>query len=513
MMEAVRDPAKHVLLYGERGIGKTSTSNNFWTKYDKFSNPVLIVRSQAYPFDDFSSLWLRALEELQIAAKHYCKELRSDFANASPDIVRREFQKLPKHLMSLIIIDEFDILRAEEARNLTANLLKSLHDYQVNVTVLLIGVADNVEELIANHQSLRRVLSLVKLERMSVLELNEILDRRLQLTPLSLANDARAAIVGISRGLPYYVQILGKFSAQNAIRNQRLQILVEDVDAAIEKFIIDNGPSFAGAYQRTTESRQIGNMFQKMILASTLAPSDISGFFRPSDVARVLNHMVIDECRSDLQVQRYLSQFASDRRGRALIRRGIGADSRYRFSDATMQPFIIMRAIKDRQFEGGCRNFLFHWCEEDVRDARHRLGTAEAFEAREAPAPEDSKLQWTATAPEAARPAVNAEPPQFNDLGVGRDSSGASAAGTRAAPSDGSHLDPVPRVWEHTAPEGDGAAVEDLLPEAPDTARSRAHNRRPGGGMAKRAPIVLLRIAGILGLGLAMTLVSAHYAG
>jgi hypothetical protein len=30
MMQAVRDPAKHILLYGERSLGKTSLSNSFW---------------------------------------------------------------------------------------------------------------------------------------------------------------------------------------------------------------------------------------------------------------------------------------------------------------------------------------------------------------------------------------------------------------------------------------------------------------------------------------------------
>jgi|SRR5580704_6311677 predicted GTPase len=30
MMDAVQDPAKHILLYGERGLGKTSLANTFW---------------------------------------------------------------------------------------------------------------------------------------------------------------------------------------------------------------------------------------------------------------------------------------------------------------------------------------------------------------------------------------------------------------------------------------------------------------------------------------------------
>src|ERR1700681_475134 len=88
LMEAVLDPAKHILLYGERGIGKTSISNNFWGRY-KTNQFIIVVHVQAYPSDDFSSLWLRVLEELKIIVKFYCKEeIRSDFHYVSPDIVK-----------------------------------------------------------------------------------------------------------------------------------------------------------------------------------------------------------------------------------------------------------------------------------------------------------------------------------------------------------------------------------------------------------------------------------------
>src|ERR1700682_4302780 len=59
LMEAVLDPAKHILLYGERGIGKTSISNNFWGRYEATNQFIIVVHVQAYPSDDFSSLWLR----------------------------------------------------------------------------------------------------------------------------------------------------------------------------------------------------------------------------------------------------------------------------------------------------------------------------------------------------------------------------------------------------------------------------------------------------------------------
>ena len=382
LMDAVRDPAKHILLYGERGVGKTSISNNFWTNYDKLDQPIIAIRIHAYPLDDFSSLWLRVLEELVIVAKLYCNDLRADFKCVSPDIVKREFQKFRNNLIPIIIIDEFDQLKGEAVRELTANFLKSLHDNIINVTIVLIGVADNVEELIDNHRSLRRVLSLVKLERMNILDLNEILDRRLQLTPLNLSGEARSAMIGLSCGLPYYVQTLGKFAAQNAIRDRRTRVHLEDVKAAIDKFIIESGESFGEAYQRATESKQAGNIFEEMMLACALASSDKGGFFKPLEVAKALNIIITDKTRACFQIQRYLFLFTSEKRGRVLIRQGMETEYRYRFSDATMQPFIIMRAIKEGRIDGISDSILFHWYLGEIRDGRYQLGTAEAYAAR-----------------------------------------------------------------------------------------------------------------------------------
>lgn len=382
MMGAVRDPAKHILLYGERGLGKTSLSNTFWQSSNTLRNPILAARVQANPSDDFSSLWSRALAEFQEVTLRHNATIRSDFERVTPDIVRREFKKLSPRLQFIMIIDEFDLMREQVARELTANLLKSLHDHAINVTVLLIGVADNVHELIINHQSLRRVLSLIKLERMSVFDLNKILDSRLQSTPLKLSDDARSEIVMLSCGLPYYVQILGQSASQNSARHQHALIEIEDVDAAIENFILESGQSFAEDYQRATGIRQAHNISHEILLASALAHADTGGFFKPFEVKKALNLIVPGNNYHDIRIHRYLFQFISDRRGRILIRDGAKGDYRYRFADALMQPFIIMRAIKDTMIDEKLRHRLFHLGREQLLDGGYRLGVAEANAAQ-----------------------------------------------------------------------------------------------------------------------------------
>jgi Cdc6-like AAA superfamily ATPase len=378
MVQAVHDPAKHVLLYGERGIGKTSLANTFWRQSNTSNFPILAARLQVNPFDDFSSLWSRALKEFQTVFRHYSAEICSTFAYVSPDIVRHEFQKIPRHLGAIMIVDEFDLLRDREARELTANLLKSLHDHAINVTVLLIGVAQNVEELISNHKSLRRVLSLVKLERVNTVDLGAILDSRLRLTSLEISTEARSEIVTLSCGLPYYVQILGKLAAQNAIEHHRLQVRVEDVTAAIENFLVEDGRSFSGDYQRATESRFASNIFRDVILASALTCSDPSGGFESSEVSKILNVIAPEKGYHHTRVQQRLAEFISDRRGRILIRSRTQARYRYCFADALMQPFIVMKAIKDGVIDEELRHLLFHSVKAEDHDKEYQIDVVEA---------------------------------------------------------------------------------------------------------------------------------------
>ena len=97
IIEAVFSKSKHVVLFGEKGVGKTSLSNVFWKRFSKTLQSFVVARVQAGPHDTFSSLWLRALEELQASARSSGKtdyiNLDTDFHTLTPSQVRRELQK------------------------------------------------------------------------------------------------------------------------------------------------------------------------------------------------------------------------------------------------------------------------------------------------------------------------------------------------------------------------------------------------------------------------------------
>lgn len=118
MLEAVGEKGKHAVLYGERGVGKTSLGRVFHSMFPNTLRHILAVREQVDPSDDFSSIWRKVFKDLKVRAINSKPEdghepLANDYPDAiQPDDIRREFQDIfmPNDL-PIIIIDEFDKAR------------------------------------------------------------------------------------------------------------------------------------------------------------------------------------------------------------------------------------------------------------------------------------------------------------------------------------------------------------------------------------------------------------------
>lgn len=365
MLEAVLDRAKHVVLFGERGVGKTSIANVFWKRYNKALQTIIAARVQADPSDSFSSLWIKAIEELKAVGAATGRSdlipLQTEYDQVNPDIIRRELQKCRPNAIPIIIIDEFDKLRDSDARELTAHVIKALYDNAdtINTTIIIVGVAEDIRELVEDHKSLTRALTEIKMERMRSPELNEVLDKRLRLTPVTISGDARWTVVTLSRGMPYYVQMLGKYSSLNTVRRRKLKIELEDVESAMDRLIIDSGQSFQDDYRHAVHSNQSDNLFKEVLLSCSLAPTDESGFFTPTNVIEPLNS-ILHERKRHAHFDRHLREFISEKRGHILIRRGDERQYRFRFHDPMMQPYVILKGIRDGMIDEPTRQKLLY---------------------------------------------------------------------------------------------------------------------------------------------------------
>lgn len=360
MLRTVMERSRHVVLFGERGVGKTSLANIFWKRFSKTLKSFIVARVQAGPHDTFSSLWIRALEELKAtgiaAGKPGYVDFDIDFEMVTPSHIRRELQKCGANALPVIIIDEYNEVVDDDAKILTANLIKEFYDFSITTTIILVGVAENITELVEDHHSTDRALVQVPLNRMSNSELQEIIQKRASRTPMEFTGDATWTIITLSRGLPFFTQTLSKHAALNAIENRRIMVTNEDVDAAMSRFISDTETSFKDSYRAATQSNQ-DNFFRQSLLACALANTDEEGFFTANDVVDPYSAIMKDKKRI-AHFEKHLRRFSSEEGGNILIKRGGDRKQRFRFFDPMMQPYLIIRGIQNGMIDANAKATL-----------------------------------------------------------------------------------------------------------------------------------------------------------
>ena len=256
--------------------------------------------------------------------------------DATPHDVRRGLQSLASGRRVAIFIDEFDRLATDADRLLFADTLKTLSDQLPNSTIVLVGVADDVEQLIEEHQSIERALVQIQMPRMTSAELGGIVTGGVELARMTVARDAVEMITRLAQGLPHYAHLLGQLSSRNALEELRTSIRRRDVEEAVSEAIEKTQQTVRESYRRATEENGDG-LYPKVVLACALAESDEFGFFAVSDVH------VPDE---DVDAAGYLDTLADPAHGSLLQRRG-AANPRYRFVNPLLQPYVLMRALSE----------------------------------------------------------------------------------------------------------------------------------------------------------------------
>lgn len=359
IVDVVNQRGQHAILYGEPGVGKTSLAN----VVSSFTGPqtVLAVRVNCDDQDTFDSVWRKVFYKIgegtvlqqEIPGIGFNAppqpqpvnppELLGDEAN--PDSVRRALAMLGEATMPIITIDEFDRLD-QGKRRAFADMVKTLSDHAVDATVILVGVADSVEQLLAEHQSVERTLLQIRMPRMSDSEVSGIITTGLSSLGMSASDDALHQIVLLSQGLPHYAHLLGLHASRAALDRQSLVIAVDDVDQAVKKATSGVQQTVLSAYETAVRSARKDNLFADVLLACALADTTELGFFAAQDVRAPLRKITGKDYQIPTFAQ-HLNEFSDAKRGNILTKSGTPRLFRYRFKNPLMQPYVIMQGLKN----------------------------------------------------------------------------------------------------------------------------------------------------------------------
>jgi Cdc6-like AAA superfamily ATPase len=353
MLEATAESGKHVVLFGERGVGKTSLAKVFSGMFPRTNRHIYAVREQIDKTDTFSSIWKKVFKDILVEREREgdttVVPLSQFYENSTllnPDDVRRELEFVFREVqIPIIVLDEYDNKSDEKINEQMADLIKSLSDFAVNVTIVVVGIADNLNDLVGEHRSLQRCIEQVPMPRMEPNDLRLVIDKRIARLGMKMHPDALWKIVNLSRGLPAYVHMLGLYSVQSAARRRSTTVTENDVSDAIKKSIEKSQESIQDSYELAVHSNKPGNLYRQVLLSCALATTDDRGSFSPLAVCAPMSEMLTKDVPISA-FQQHLKSFVTQERGNILTRKGRERAYRFRFTDPMMQPYVIMKGIE-----------------------------------------------------------------------------------------------------------------------------------------------------------------------
>jgi len=350
LSDAVGQTGLHVVIYGERGVGKTSLANVvrpvIQVLVDNNTEGRLIMQLTAEAADGFSSIWHKIFKDIMwsedrpafgLSTKQAEEVVSVDQAFALPDKlsaddVRRVITKIPG---AVFIIDEFDRAAGVASKQFT-DLIKALADRAVDCTIILVGVSETVDELIVDHASIHRSLIQIQLPRMKPAELKEIIDKAEKQLDISFNDDAAALIVRMSQGLPHYTHLLGQHAVRQAANDRRSRLIeLSDVFAGLKEAVKQAQQSVTKKHSTSIHSAHKDALYRHVLLACALAASqtdDPLGFFSPSAIAHPLG-VILNRVVQIATFSNHLAEFSQAKRGAVLERIGQARAYRFRFRD------------------------------------------------------------------------------------------------------------------------------------------------------------------------------------
>lgn len=248
LIRAIEEQQLHAVLFGDRGIGKTSLLHvlaqlareaRYIVRYTSCSETSTFDATFRAVAADIPLLYHADFDPTSEAG-----EQGAMLERLLPDTpltvmgVSEIFAKLSGTRV-LIILDEFDRATSEEFKRSVAELIKSLSDRSIRVQIVIAGVAADLTQLVEYIPSIRRNVLGLPVTMMGEAEVAELIGLGEAVSGLAFEPGAVDRIVDVSLGSPYLASLLAQQAAFSALDRTATQVAAADVVKAIGSTIRD----------------------------------------------------------------------------------------------------------------------------------------------------------------------------------------------------------------------------------------------------------------------------------
>ena len=264
IQRAINSTGRQVMIYGDRGVGKTSLAyTSAYLLNDSASEPIYVVCGED---DSFADIVLAIGRRSQETSANF--ETEGNQGGKSVNILgvggsiqhkqrtKTEFTKpnsinealeVIRYIGSahkgrrIVIVDEMERLTSKEQRGKFAEFIKNVPELGEDVKFIFCGIGSTVDELIGAHPSAGRVLETIELPKLNHSDMWEILQSVTNPIGVTIDNEMLVRISQLSDGFPHYVHLVGEsmlwsaFDDVEKISHLKKSHFMDGVRGALEK--------------------------------------------------------------------------------------------------------------------------------------------------------------------------------------------------------------------------------------------------------------------------------------
>ena len=246
MIRAIEEKRSHVVIFGERGIGKTSLLHML--SQAARDARYIVVYFSCGATSNFEETFRAVASAIPLLYHSAISPVTSDsssgrtLADLLPDgkLTPRQFSDAAAHLVGtrvLVLLDEFDRAGSPEFRRDVAELLKTVSDLSARVQLVIAGVATDLAELMQHIPSIRRSITPLRIPGMSDEEVQALIENGAYVSGLAFEQDAINLVISAAHGSPYITSLICHLAGLNALNDKRTRVELHDIQVALDEAI------------------------------------------------------------------------------------------------------------------------------------------------------------------------------------------------------------------------------------------------------------------------------------
>ena len=354
VITAIEEEQAHVVIFGARGIGKTSLANVLAESASQVEYQVLRCPCSAdITFEEIFRGFLRNLPSEFMdrsaraknpAVEHFEQLLPRGSFGPTELTVALSYLKL-EHV--ILIVDEFDRINSEQLKNQLAETIKNLSDISARITFIVVGIAQNLDELLGKHPSIQRHLVAVHLPLMEAPELTALIEVGESASGMHFDDTTRDSVVSFAKGLPYYAQLMCLYSGRHALQRGSSDVEMQDLREAMAQVLNEADPVTVAMYDMATQGER-NSFMTDVMFAAARCRFDRFGAFTATDAADVSLDTDSRKLR-ELTLHKSLTNLTLPQNGAVLEKqRTPSGTTKYSFQHQTMRQYILVRQARQR---------------------------------------------------------------------------------------------------------------------------------------------------------------------